>query len=82
MPDSVSGPPTARTTLSVKTSVAIANSSPRQRQFTRQALGDAEATGRGGHWWGTTILVVLGVIAALTIFTSVQRLLHARRALS
>ena len=35
-----------------------------------------------GHWWVTAILVVLGVIAALTIFTSVQRLFHARGALS
>ena len=35
-----------------------------------------------GHWWVTAILVVLGVIAALTIFTSIQRLLHARGALS
>ena len=35
-----------------------------------------------GHWWVTAILVVLGLIAALTIFTSVQRLFHARGALS
>ena len=32
-----------------------------------------------GHWWPTTILIVLGIIAGLTIFTSAQRLFHASR---
>ena len=32
-----------------------------------------------GHWWVTAVLVVLGTIAALTIFTSVQRLFHASK---
>ncbi len=32
-----------------------------------------------GHWWVTAVLIVLGAIAALTIFTSVQRLFHVSR---
>ena len=32
-----------------------------------------------GYWWVTAVLVVLGTIAALTIFTSVQRLFHASK---
>ena len=32
-----------------------------------------------GYWWVTAVLIVLGTIAALTIFTSVQRLFHASR---
>lgn len=34
-----------------------------------------------GHWWSMAVLVVLGAIAGLTLLTSLQRLLHARRAL-
>ena len=32
-----------------------------------------------GHWWVTAVLIVLGAIAGLTIFTSVQRLFHVSR---
>lgn len=34
-----------------------------------------------GHWWPVVVLVVLGVIAGLTLFTSVQRLFHSWRTL-
>ena len=34
-----------------------------------------------GHWWPVSVLVVLGLIAGLTLVTSVQRLLHARSVL-
>ena len=34
-----------------------------------------------GHWWPTTVLVVLGIIAGLTLLTSAQRLLHSWRVL-
>lgn len=34
-----------------------------------------------GHWWPTAVLVVLGVIAGLTMLTSVQRLFHAWKTL-
>ena len=34
-----------------------------------------------GNWWDTLVLIVLGVIAGLTIFTSIQRLYHAWRSL-
>ena len=32
-----------------------------------------------GHWWEDILLIVLALIASLTMFTSLQRLLHARR---
>lgn len=35
-----------------------------------------------GHWLPVVILVVLGVIASLTIFTSIQRLFHSWRTLN
>ena len=35
-----------------------------------------------GHWVPVVVLVVLGVIAALTILTTVQRLFHTGRSLS
>lgn len=35
-----------------------------------------------GHWVPIVVLVVLGVIAGLTIFTTVQRLLHTGRSLN
>ena len=35
-----------------------------------------------GHWWLNAVLVALGAIAALTLLTSVQRLVHAGRGLS
>ena len=35
-----------------------------------------------GHWLPVVMLIVLGVIAALTIFTTVQRLVHTGRSLS
>ena len=34
-----------------------------------------------GQWWPTVVLIVLGVIAGLTILTTVQRLIHAWRSL-
>ncbi len=34
-----------------------------------------------GHWWPTVVLAVLGAIAGLTLFTSVQRLFHSWRTL-
>ena len=35
-----------------------------------------------GQWWPTVLLVVLGAIGALTIVTTVQRVLHVRRELA
>ena len=32
-----------------------------------------------GHWWSTAVLVALGAIAGLTLLTSLQRLLQARK---
>ena len=34
-----------------------------------------------GHWWLTAVLVALGAIAGLTLFTSVHRLIHAWKTL-
>ncbi len=35
-----------------------------------------------GHWWNPLVLIVLGAIAGLTIFTSIQRLFHTWRSLN
>ena len=35
-----------------------------------------------GHWWPLTILIILGLVATFTFFTTLQRLFHTWRSLS